>query len=114
MSPSTVSVEFNLPTSVQPKQILGGKAPVRKTSADLRKSDNQIAGRKWTSPLGSGGKLSRKPSGEVATEQMTNGIELIGYRVTDRQSVNTTEQNAVSQQASNWTPLSMTLMILLT
>lgn len=109
MSPSAVSVEFSLPSSNQPKQFLGGKVPVRKTSADLKKSDNQNAGRKWTNPLGSGGKLSHKPSGEVATEQTTNGIELIGYRVTDRQLVNTAEHNGVSYQASDWTPLSMTL-----
>ncbi|XP_053382745.1 uncharacterized protein LOC123539582 isoform X3 [Mercenaria mercenaria] len=115
ISPASVSVDFNPPDTVQSKQLLGGKAPVRKASADsikyetLKSAANQNSVNKRTSPIGSGVKSSARSSGDVALDQPNKGIELIGYRMTNDQSASSSAKLPVPQQASDWTPLSSEL-----
>ena len=111
ISPTSVPVDFITPAA-QSKQLSGSKISVRKEPADSTKSEtlkstaNQKAANKRSSALGSGSKSSVRVNGEVAIDQSNSGIELIGYKLTNGQPASSTRKMPVSQQASDWTPLS--------
>lgn len=112
LSPSSVLVDFNPPSVGQTNPFSANKNPVRKTSADsLKSTTNQNAAFSRQHPMVSGGKSIFRLSGNV--DQLSNGIELVGFKMTNDRPGSVDEKKALPQQASEWTPLSKATVIII-